>query len=73
MIAAGGKESEAFDHLLATKVFRNGKATGRYDTEKEDIETIKLCLETLWEELGYNDSPQKSLKLLDKELRRKGS
>ena len=73
LIATGGKESEAFDHLLATKVFRNGKATGRYDTEKEDIETVKLCLETLWEELGYNDTPVKSFKLLDKELRRKGA
>jgi hypothetical protein len=73
LIATGGKESEAFDHLLATKIFRNGKATGRYDTEKEDIETVKLCLETLWVDLGYNDSPEKSLKLLDKELRRKGA
>jgi hypothetical protein len=73
LIATGGQESEAFDHLLATKIFRNGKATGRYDTEKEDIETVRLCLETLWDDLGYNDSPEKSLKLLDKELRRKGA
>ena len=73
LIATGGKESEAFDHLLATKVFRSGKATGRYDTEKEDIETVKLCLETLWVDLGYKDTPVKSLKLLYKELRRKGA
>ena len=44
-----------------------------YFSEYEDLETVKLCLETLWEELGYNDTPVKSFKLLDKELRRKGA
>jgi len=73
LIASGGEESTAFDHLLATKVFRSGKATGRYDTEKEDIDNVRLALDVLWSDMGFSNPPLKSIGLLDKELRRKGS
>jgi tRNA A58 N-methylase Trm61 len=51
-MAMGGTASEALDHLLATKVFRRGKVTGRYDTRNEKIEAILFNLEKIWEELG---------------------
>src|SRR5690606_11426114 len=39
-IEMGGSVSEALDHLFATKLFRKGKVTGRYDTRAEKIEDI---------------------------------
>lgn len=73
MLASGAKKGEALDHLLATKVLRTGKATGRYDTEREDIEKLSSELKALWSDLGIKDDPVASEKLLSDELRRKSS
>lgn len=73
MLASGATKGEALDHLLATKVLRTGKATGRYDTESGDIEKLLRELKALWGDLGIKDDPVASAKLLSDELRRKGS
>ena len=73
MLASGAKKGEAIDHLLATKVLRTGKATGRYDTEKEDIEKLSSDLKILWNNLGIKQGPTASEKLLSDELRRKSA
>lgn len=73
MLASGAKKGEALDHLLATKVLRTGKATGRYDTEREDIEKLSRELKALWDDLGIKDNPVASEKLLSDELRRKSA
>ena len=69
-IAMGGTASEALDHLLATKVFRRGKVTGRYDTRDEKIEAILFNLEKIWEELGFTESPETSWELLQQDIER---
>ena len=69
-IAMGGTTSEALDHLLATKVFRRGKVTGRYDTRNEKIEAILFNLEKIWEELGFTESPETSWELLQQDIER---
>jgi hypothetical protein len=71
MIASGGNAGEALDHLLATKVLRPGKATGRYDTEPSDIETLQKDLGQLWQDLNFKNSPAASKRLLEDELRGK--
>jgi hypothetical protein len=73
MLASGAKKGEALDHLFATKVLRSGKATGRYDTEKGDIEKLSSELKALWRDLGIKDDPTASNKLLSDELRRKSN
>ena len=73
MIASGATEGEALDHLIATKVLRPGKATGRYDTDKDDIERLSRELKALWDQLSIKDDPSASSKLLSDELRRKSA
>ena len=62
---------EALDHLLATKLFRAGKVTGRYDTSIEQLQNIESALETSWKELGLQDKPTYSLQLLRDDIQRK--
>lgn len=73
LIATGGRADQAMDHLLATKVLRHGKATGRYDTEREDIEELKRQLDALWKDCGFKADPTACHKLLENEIRRKSS
>lgn len=70
-MAMGGSASEALDHLFATKLFRKGKLTGRYDTRADKIELIANCLEEIWLDLGFNDmKPEVSLTLLNDDIER---
>ncbi|MBJ8552032.1 AAA family ATPase [Acinetobacter bereziniae] len=70
-IEMGGSVSEALDHLFATKLFRKGKVTGRYDTRAEKIEDIISCLEEAWQDLDFNDEkPSISLELLNQDVER---
>lgn len=73
-MACGGKESEALDHLLATKVFRRGKLTGRYDISAEQMQGIRDYLDEMWIDLGYgdDDSPCYSQAILDQDIQRLG-
>lgn len=70
-IEMGGSVSEALDHLFATKLFRKGKVTGRYDTRAEKIEDIISCLQEVWSDLGFTgEQPVMSLELLNQDVER---
>ena len=69
-IESGGSLSDALDHLLATKIFRNGKVTGRYDINAEKIQDILDALEKTWVGLGLDDYPTNSIIQLEKDLLR---
>ena len=73
VLACGGNTGEALDHLLATKVFRAGKVTGRFDTEEKDLKDIESALEDVWLELDLGSEPLKCLHLIKRDLRRKES
>ena len=70
--ACGGKESEALDYLLATKIFRRGKLTGRYDISSVQMQSIKDKLDEAWLELEYESEPHFSHTLLNKDILRLG-
>ncbi len=72
MIACGSTLGFAVDHLLATKVLRAGKATARYDTQREDVELLIESLKEFWQTNKLNDEPEVCLSLLKKELKTKG-
>ncbi|MCU8060994.1 AAA family ATPase [Shewanella sp. SM55] len=72
VLAAGGSLGQAVDHLITTKVLRPGKVVGRYDTTKDDVNQLIEALEETWELLYTDDKPVKGLRLLEKELDRKG-
>lgn len=68
-MAAGGCKEDALDHLLASRVFRRGKVTGRYDANIDDLDSIEQALTTVWK--GWKSSPSRSLGLLSEDRRRK--
>ena len=73
MLECGSDLGFALDHMLATKVLRAGKATGRYDTNHEDISSLIDALNEFWRTQGFNSKPEASLKLLNNELKKKSS
>lgn len=71
MLACGATEGEALDHLLSTRIMRNGKVTGRYDVTADDIGNLTNALENFWSARKLNGDPIKSLELLDADRQRK--
>lgn len=71
MLACGASEGEALDHLLSTRVMRNGKVTGRYDVNAEDIGMLSDALKGFWKETELEGDPEKSLQLLETDRQRK--
>lgn len=71
MLACGASKGEALDHLLSTRVMRNGKVTGRYDVNAEDIGKLSDALEDFWGNTKLKGNPDKSLQLLETDRQRK--
>lgn len=71
MLACGATEGQALDHLLSTRVMRNGKVTGRYDVNADEIAKLTDSLEDFWASSGISGDPFKSLELLKADLKRK--
>lgn len=68
-MAAGGRKEDALDHLLASRVFRRGKVTGRYDATIDDLTAIEQTLATVWKD--WRSEPRRSMALLADDRRRK--
>ena len=68
-MATGGRKEDALDHLLASRIFRRGKVTGRYDATIDDLAAIEQALTTVWK--GWRSEPRRSLTLLAEDRRRK--
>ncbi|WEE75769.1 AAA family ATPase [Comamonas testosteroni] len=68
-MAAGGRKEDALDNLLASRVFRRGKVTGRYDATIDDLAAIEQALTTVWK--GWKSEPRRSMALLAEDRRRK--
>ena len=71
VLESGGDLGFALDHVLATKILRGGKATGRYDTESSDISELIDCLDSFWKDQGFKTKPSASKRLLEAELKKK--
>ncbi|SNY58516.1 AAA domain (dynein-related subfamily) [Arsukibacterium tuosuense] len=71
MLASGATEGEALDHLLSTRVMRQGKVTGRYDVNADTVRSLKDALENYWVETNLKGDPLKSFALLDADIKRK--
>ena len=61
--AAGGNETLALDHLVATKIVRRGKVTGLFGVQKEALE--KLCSKV--GEIGLDEKSQ-TVRLLRQDI-----
>lgn len=71
MLACGATEGEALDHLLSTRIMRQGKVTGRYDVNADTVRSLKDALEKYWVEANLKGDPLKSIALLDADIKRK--
>jgi len=67
-MATGGQKEDALDHLLATRVFRKGKVTGRYNIRIEDLTVVEQALSNTWKH--WNSEPKQSYELLKNDLMR---
>lgn len=68
--AAGGTYEMALDHLLATRMFRAGKVTGRYDVKSEDLRNVENALNEVWGELFPSGMPERCLMAIEKDIKR---
>jgi len=68
--AAGGTFEMALDHLLATRMFRAGKVTGRYDVRVEDLRAVERALIDTWSGLSSAGDPQNCLRAIEKDIKR---
>lgn len=70
VVAAGGDEEMAVDHLLHTRVIRDGKVTGRHDITQRQLESVAEDLQELWMDLELSGKPQNCLDALERDKRR---
>lgn len=64
--AAGGSFEMALDHLLASRMFRAGKVTGRYDIKKDDLLLVRAALKKLFSKTD----PIRCLAAIEKDIKR---
>ncbi len=67
---AGGSIEEGLDHLLATRLFRKGKVTGRYDISPSDLEAVSKALKNTWKQLKLKGDPSQTLTCIENDRRR---
>lgn len=72
VVASGGNEEVAIDHLLHTRVIRDGKVTGRHDINKQQLTLVEDDLKELWLELGLPGQPENCLEALERDKLRLG-
>ena len=70
VVAAGGNEEMAIDHLLHTRVIRDGKVTGRHDVTLKRLESVAEDLLELWMDLGLSGEPRNCLDALHRDKQR---
>lgn len=68
VMASGGTIGEATDHLLATKILR--KIKNRYDIPASYLRELKEQLTVFWDDLDHQNSPVKSLNIINTEIDR---
>lgn len=70
VMAGGGTDALALDHLLASRMFRDGKVTGRYDIDHDDLTDVRNELLTLWKDCGLAEQPKRCLRAIDRDALR---
>lgn len=69
--SAGGTFELALDHLLATRMFRAGKVTGRYDIETGDLRAVEQALVDTWAGMARAGVPERCLLAIERDIKRR--
>lgn len=70
VIEAGGSEGLAVDHLLSSRMFRDGKVIGRHDVGKDDLQRVEEALLEMWHECELEGEPTRCLMPLRRDIKR---
>jgi hypothetical protein len=67
VLAAGGSESIAVDHMLHSRMFREGKVVGRHDMVEGDLTQVTDELLKLWKLCELTGEPTRCLRALSRD------
>lgn len=70
VLESGGSESVAVDHMLHSRMFRDGKVVGRHDMGPDDLRTIEDALHLLWYECELEGKPVRCVAALERDRKR---
>jgi hypothetical protein len=70
VLECGGTEALALDHMLSTRMFRDGKVTGRHDKRADDLRIVKEALNAFWEHTKLGDTPMSCLTAIEADIQR---
>lgn len=70
VIEAGGTEALSVDHLLSSRMFRDGKVIGRHDVGVDDLRKVEEALLVLWKDCELEGAPLRCLKPLRRDIQR---
>lgn len=72
VLESGGSEAMAVDHMLHSRMFRDGKVVGRHDMTPDDLTRVEAALIELWEECQLDGEPVRCLQSLTRDRQRMG-
>jgi uncharacterized coiled-coil DUF342 family protein len=70
VLEAGGSEALAVDHLLSSRMFRDGKVIGRHGVERDDLQQVEVALLEMWRECELEGEPTRCLTPLRRAIKR---
>ena len=70
VLDAGGSEALAVDHLLASRMFRDGKVIGRHDVNADKLQQVEDALKQMWEDCELTGEPTRCLAALKSDIER---
>ncbi len=70
VIEAGGSEGLAVDHLLSSRMFRDGKVIGRHDVGVDDLRQVEEALLDMWRVRKLAGEPMCCLTPLRRDIQR---
>jgi len=70
VIEAGGTEALAVDHLLQSRMFRDGKVVGRHDMQVNDLKRVEEQLYEMWADCELDGEPTRCLAAIARDIKR---
>lgn len=70
VLEAGGTDALAVDHLLCSRMFRDGKVIGRHDVRTDDLKKVEGALFEMWKDCDLEGEPSRCLRQLSKDTQR---
>lgn len=70
VLDSGGSDALAVDHLLASRMFRDGKVIGRHDVNADKLHQVEDALRQMWEDCELTGEPTRCMAALKSDIER---